>query len=205
MAEKISYHLKGVLLGACNCDWGCPCNFEAPPTQGFCEGGYVWHVEEGAYGQAPLAGLNFAWLAHSPEALHLGNVTSLFLVDEQANAEQRQALEEMLTKNPEVVPFGIFMSLTSTFLGMRHVPFEIALKGIHSEARIPGILELQLEPMKNPVTGEEELATLRKPMGFTSNHQELCSTSALRLTAEGLTYDHSGKYGEFSTFEYKGP
>src|SRR5262252_6759515 len=35
MAEKTPYHLKGVLLGACNCDWGCPCNFEAPPTYGF--------------------------------------------------------------------------------------------------------------------------------------------------------------------------
>ena len=41
MAEKTSYHLKGMLLAACNCDWGCPCNFEAPPTKGFCEGGYL--------------------------------------------------------------------------------------------------------------------------------------------------------------------
>ena len=26
------YHFSGVMLGACSCDWGCPCNFEAPPT-----------------------------------------------------------------------------------------------------------------------------------------------------------------------------
>src|SRR5215471_113169 len=35
MAQRDAYHIKGVLLGACNCDWGCPCNFEAPPTYGF--------------------------------------------------------------------------------------------------------------------------------------------------------------------------
>ena len=49
MATPHTYHLKGHLLGACSCDWGCPCSFEARPTQGWCEGSYVWHVEEGHY------------------------------------------------------------------------------------------------------------------------------------------------------------
>ena len=131
MPEKMAYHLKGVLLGACNCDWGCPCNFEAPPSQGSCEGGYLWHLQEGVYGHVRLDGLNFAVYAHSPGPLHLGNVTSLYLV-------------------------------------------------------------------------EEEPATLLKPKGFTSKQQELCSTAALRLTTEGLSFDHGGKYGEFSLFEYQG-
>jgi hypothetical protein len=125
-------------------------------------------------------------------------------VDERADSRQRQALEDMLTKNPEVMPFAIFKQLTSTFLGVRYVPFEVELKGTHSRARIPSILEYQLTPMKNPVTGEEEPATLLKPKGFTSKQQELCSTTAMRLTTEGLSFDHSGKYGEFSLFEYTG-
>lgn len=204
MTEKIAYHLKGILLGACSCDWGCPCNFEAPPTKGFCEGSYLWHVQEGSYGQVRLDGLNFSWCARSPGPLHLGNVTSLYLMDERANPQQRQALEDMLTQNPEVMPFGIFKHLTSTFLGLRYVPFEIELKGTHSRAKIPAILDYELTPMKNPVTGEDEPATLLKPKGFTSKQQELCSTSALRLTSEGLSFDHSGKYGEFSLFEYQG-
>jgi hypothetical protein len=59
-------------------------------------------------------------------------------------------------------------------------------------------------PILNPVTGEEEPATLLKPKGFTSQLQELCATAVLRFSTEGLSYDHSGKYGEFSPFEYKG-
>jgi hypothetical protein len=48
--------MKGILLGACNCDWGCPCSFNAPPTHGKCEGGYLWHIEEGKFGDSRDAG-----------------------------------------------------------------------------------------------------------------------------------------------------
>ncbi|MEE9286020.1 MAG: DUF1326 domain-containing protein [Dehalococcoidia bacterium] len=205
MPGPVSYNLSGDLLGGCSCDWGCPCNFEAAPTQGWCEGGYVWHVREGFYGAARLDGLNFAWFTHSPGPLHLGNATSIYFVDQRADAHQRQALEEMLTRDPDVIPFSVFSSLTSNLLGVRSVPFEVAVDGVHSRVKVPGTLDLGLEPMKNPVTGEDEPATLLKPKGFTSQSQELCSTSTLRLTTAELSYDHGGKYGEFCTFEYKGP
>ena len=66
---------------------------------------YLWHVQEGHYGQTALNGLAFAWCARSPAALHLGNVTALCLVDERATLQQRQAIEELLT-NPTVRPFA---------------------------------------------------------------------------------------------------
>ena len=44
-----------------------------------------------------------------------------------------------------------------------------------------------------------------KPKGFTAQVQELCATAVLRFSKEGLSYDHSGKYGESCRFEYKGP
>ena len=46
------WSMQGTLLGACSCDWGCPCSFDAPPTRGFCEGGYVWHIDTGNFGGA---------------------------------------------------------------------------------------------------------------------------------------------------------
>ncbi|MGH9425172.1 MAG: hypothetical protein ACRD2L_02545 [Terriglobia bacterium] len=56
--------------------------------------------------------------------------------------------------------------------------------------------------MKNPVTGEDELAKLLKPTGFTSKEQDLCTSATFRLTSDGLSYDHSGRYAEYSRFEY---
>jgi len=151
-----------------------------------------------------LQGLTFAWFAHSPGPLHLGNLTSLYCVDERATPAQRQAIEELLTTNPTVMPFSIFKALTSTMLGIRYVPFVLDLKGTQSRVKVGDIVDLQLTPMKNPVTGEEEPATLLKPKGFTSHQQELCATATFWLTSEGLSFDHSGRYGEFSAFEYQG-
>jgi hypothetical protein len=201
MAEQSSYSLKGVFVAGCSCDWGCPCNFEAPPTQGFCEGGGIWQVEQGHYRNVPLDGLRFGMFAHSPAALHLGNVTMLALVDDRADARQREALAAML---PTVQPFSIFYSLTSTFLGLHYVPIAVQLEGIRSRVTIPGTLDVALGPRTNPVTGEEEPATLLKPKGFPSPVQELGATAGLGFSSAGLAYDHSGKSGECSSFEYKG-
>ncbi len=44
---------------------------------------------------------------------------------------------------------------------------------------------------------------LDKGTGFTSNDTELGSTSVYRFSG-GFTHDHSGKYGEFAQFEYRG-
>ena len=75
------------------------------------------------------------------------------------------------------------------------LPIQMQLDGVRSRVTIPGTLELALAPMINPVTGEEEPATLMKPKGFTAQVQELCATAVLRFSKEGLSYDHSGKYG----------
>src|SRR6476646_4454560 len=42
MSESAADNLRlnGTVLIACNCDWGCPCNFNAPPTTGTCAGGW---------------------------------------------------------------------------------------------------------------------------------------------------------------------
>ena len=69
--------------------------FDAPPTQGYCEGGYVWHIEKGKFGKVPLDGLTWSWIGHSPGALHKGNVTWLVLADEKATAEQRAAFAKI--------------------------------------------------------------------------------------------------------------
>ncbi|MCH7940236.1 MAG: DUF1326 domain-containing protein [Candidatus Marinimicrobia bacterium] len=37
MAETLKWTLDVEFLMACNCDWGCPCGFQAPPTYGKCE------------------------------------------------------------------------------------------------------------------------------------------------------------------------
>jgi hypothetical protein len=43
------WHLRGLYLDSCNCDWGCPCQFNAKPTHGNCEGLFGVHINGNIY------------------------------------------------------------------------------------------------------------------------------------------------------------
>lgn len=199
MSGKPKYNLNDQLLGACNCNWGCPCNFEEPPTGGFCEGMNVWHVETGQYAGVRLDGTTFATYNRFASPVHLGNTTGLALVYDRSPMERRPAIGSMIQN---VSPFSVFMNPTANFLWFRYLPFDLRLDGIKSSLRIPGAFEIQLGPMKNTVTGEDEPATLNKPMGFTSKVQKLCPAESHSFNADGMPYVYNGKYGEFSSFEH---
>ena len=146
-----------------------------------------------------LDGATFGQFGLYPEAIHLGNGTVSDVIDERLSPEQRQAVESLLSG---VATFSVFHDLATSFLGFQYVPMELHLDGIHSGLKIPGVLDLKLDAMKNPVTGEDELATLTKPTGFTANVSELCNATTFTFEVGGKSYDHSGKYGEFCPFDY---
>lgn len=197
----IPWNLKGHLLGACSCDWGCPCSFNAVPTKYFCEGGYVWHVTQGQFDGTPMDGLTFCWIARSPGPLHLGNVTAQPIIDERATPKQREALAALFT-GKEGGPFAIFAAVTSTFHQPIYAPFAVDVRGLHSSVKVGAFLDLQLSPISNPVTGAKEELQLRKPTGFTSTWADLGKTARFAIQTPTLSYDHSGMYGEYSEFEY---
>lgn len=198
----IKWSMKGILLGACNCDWGCPCSFNAPPTHGKCEGGYLWHVEEGEFGDLPLKGLNTAWVAHSPGPLHECKATSQRIVDERATPAQRDALLK-LTAGKLGGPWAIFAAVTAKWLDPLFARFDVEVADLHSHARVGNYMEVALAPIQNPVTGEVEQLYLDKPTGFTSTRAAIGRSLTFRVDA-GLHYQHDGKYAEFSHFQYSG-
>jgi hypothetical protein len=200
--------MSGATFGPCNCDWGCPCNFDAPPSYGYCDGVYVWSVRHGCYGDTSLDGLVFAWAAHSPGPLHEGNLTAVLLVDEPASEEQRAALETLWRSGRSGLPFDIFASVTSTWLDTVFAPFDIYLDGIGTRASIAGgeIFKLVQSRVRNPVTGDEEELYLDKPTGFTSTRSELGMSRVARFFLNGFALDDmSGKYAEYADFDYAGP
>ncbi len=201
----MSWNMKGYLLGACSCDWGCPCSFNAKPTKGICEGGYVWNVVEGYYGDVRLDGVNFCWLAHSPGPLHEGNVTAQVIVDARATSAQRDAILK-LGEGKEGGPFAIFAAVTGKFLDPIFAPFQIKIDGLQSSVTAGDALHMQISPIENPVTGAREQLQLRKPTGFTSTWADLGMSKKFAVRTPGLQYDHTGQYAEYSEFAYtQGP
>ncbi len=200
---KVKWSMKGDALGSCSCDWGCPCNFDAPPTKGWCEGGYAFHINEGSYGETKLDGLTVGFYAHSPAALHLGNVTGYIMIDEKATPEQRAALGHILAGEVGG-PFALFAGLLVKVIGPDFVPVEWKFDGPRSHARFGDRAEVGLAMIANPVTGEESGFTLKMTNGLLADEAELMRSSVFRVNHPELKYDHSGQYGETFRFNYSG-
>jgi len=201
--ETKTWSIKGDGLGSCSCDWGCPCNFDAPPTKGWCEGGYTFRINEGRCNDTKLDGLTVGWYAHSPAALHLGNVTGYLLVDEKATPDQRNALVRIL--GGEVGgPFAVLASLTVRLIGPDYVPVEWKFDGPNSHARFGDRVEVGLKMIENPVTGEKSGFTLKMTNGLITDEAELMASSVFRVNHPELSYSHSGQYGETFRFNYAG-
>jgi hypothetical protein len=199
--------MRGSLVGVCNCAWGCPCNFDAPPTYGFCDGFYTLAVAEGAFGHVDLSNVAFAWGGHSPGAVHEGGLEEVLVIDVDMAPEQREAIERLWRGGGVGSPFDEFASVRSVWFDPVVATFELTIDGIRSRVRVSGDAEfaVDLVRVRNPVTGEEEELYLDKPTGFTSTRSELGTTTTARFAWPGGAYDLVGRYAEYAEFSYMGP
>lgn len=195
-------HIKGSIIGACSCDWGCPCSFNAPPTYGFCQGGYTWQIDDGQYGGVSLDGLHMSWVGQSPGPMHEGHVTAQFVVEDKANSQQREAILAIM-KGDIGGPWAIFSQVTETQLEPIFAAYDVTINGLDSVVSVEGVMELSITSIKNPVTGDPEDLQLVKPTGFTSKMAHLGMSIVNRYTG-GFKHDHSGKYAEFGPVDYAG-
>ena len=198
-----NWRTKGTLLQACNCDWGCPCNFNAPPTYGSCDGSWIGQIDEGNYGDARLDGLNFVIGAHWPQAIHLGNGEGFVLIDERADQAQRGGLAAILTGKVGG-PFGILPNTITPLHGPQFLPIEVNLNGANSSVKAGTAVELETEPIKNPVSGADAFPGVVLPQGLLYSTSTRASSKSFRVRA-GVNFESSGKDAAFSPFEWSGP
>ena len=88
--------IRGREFGSCNCDWGCPCQFNAPTTHGFCEAAVDGIIDEGHFGGTRLDGLAFAMTLQWRGEIADGNGRQQTIVDARADGAQREALRKIL-------------------------------------------------------------------------------------------------------------
>lgn len=202
-ATKTTWNMKGDALAACSCDWGCPCNFNVPPSKGWCDGGYVFHVLEGSYNDTGLAGRTIGYFFHSPAAIHLGNLTTYVIIDDEATEAQRDAIMQILGGQLGG-PFAALAALNEQVIGPDVVPVQWNFDGANTYAVLGDRVEVRLAAIKNSVTGESSGFTLKMTAGLLADEAELMANSTLKISHPDLNYDHSGQYGETFHFDYSG-
>jgi hypothetical protein len=201
MAEE--WTLRGTVVVACNCDYGCPCNFNALPTDGKCEGGWTWHVEEGRVGDQALDGLTFSVFVNWPGAIHEGNGSALILVDERADQGQRDAIATLVSGNVGG-PWGVLAWTWPTIDGPHDVPYSVEIDGVNSRVEAGDMLLIESETIKNPVSGAEVHPGAVLPEGIIFKRGDFGSQKRY-LLKHAIGWDRSGQYTAVAPFEYSGP
>jgi hypothetical protein len=192
------FRASGDVLIACNCDWGCPCNFNARPSRGHCEGGWIWMIESGQADDVNLAGFGVSVFAKWPGAIHEGGGKATCYVDARAGEAQRTALVRVV-RGEFGGPWGIF-SKTYDLAPPVIAPFDVTLAAHGSRAAIGGSVELQLQTIRNPVTKAEAHPDVVLPEGLVVKRGSLGASAVFRVNELGL--DHAGQYAAFGRFDY---
>jgi len=197
----VEWEIRGREFVNCNCAYGCPCQFNARPTQGYCMGVAGIHIEQGYFGATRLDGLGAVWIGKWPGAIHEGNGTMQVLIDERADAHQREALRKIFCGEETeagATIWNVFQTTISTVLEALYTPIhcEIDVDARRATLVVPGRIESAGEPIRNPVTGAEHRARVEMPHGFEFNVAEVGSGTS-RIAA-GITMELTGTHGHFA-------
>jgi len=197
----IPWELQGREFINCNCSHACPCQFNSPPSFGFCEAVGSFAIDEGHYGEVSLDGLRFGMLARWPGAIHEGRGICQPILDARADDAQRNGLLRILTgqdTDPFATLFAVFSTTFEKVLDpiVAPIEFDVDIDARRGHVRVPGVFETVGEPIRNPVTGAEHRVRIDLPNGFEYEIAEIGSGSS--RTQGALVMDLQGTYGQFA-------
>lgn len=185
----------------CNCAYGCPCQFNALPTHGFCQAVAGMEIDEGYHGDTKLDGLRFVGIFRWPGPIHFGKGEAAVVIDERASAAQRDALLRILS-GQDTEPGATIFQVFSTTLDKLHDPvfapidFAVDIDARTSRLSVPGLIEGRGEPIRNPVTGGEHRARIDLPHGF---EYTLAEVGRGWTKASGpISFELADSYGQFA-------
>jgi hypothetical protein len=203
----IDWNIEAVSFGSCNCDYGCPCQFERRPTQGNCRGFNAGRIEQGHFGDVVLDGLCFAVLYAWPGAVYEGNGTMQAIIDERADEDQRKALATVLhggETEAAKTHWWVFRAMSTTVHDPIFAPinFEVDIERRTARVSIPRVVESAGRPIVSPATGEEHRVRIDIPNGIEFEIAEIgsASTKAVGL----IELDLNDTYGQFNIVRHSG-
>jgi hypothetical protein len=178
---NVDWRIEALDVTSCNCDYSCPCQFNALPTNGDCRAAVGFLIEKGHFGDTPLDGVKFVVLAAWPRAIHQGEGQLHLIIDENTNEDQRKAVTALVRgeeTEPGATIFNVFSNVIDTYHEpiVRPVEIEANLDERTARISVPGIVEMNGSPIKNPVTGMPHRARVTLPHGFEYHEAEYASS-----------------------------
>lgn len=190
----VDWRIKGPEIATCNCAWGCPCQFNALPTHGDCRAAVGMRIDEGHFGDVDLAGVKFVGMFAWPKAIHEGHGEAFAVIDPAASEAQRNAVLTILTgaeQEPGATVFNVFAGTLEKMHEPQFLPIdlEVDVERRRGRMNIDGVLEAEMSPITNAVTGAEQRVSVNMPGGFEYRRAEYASGRARAKGPINLSWD----------------
>ncbi|MBU9373048.1 DUF1326 domain-containing protein [Burkholderia multivorans] len=195
------WEIQGTELINCNCSYGCPCQFNAPPTHGGCEAMGSISIGSGHYGDVVLDGVKIAVVFQWPGPIHEGRGRCQPIVDARADPAQRDAVLKIMT-GQDTDPFATMFAVFASTLEHAYDPifttidFDVDVDERRGRIHVDGVFDLTGEPIRNPVTGAAHRVRIDLPHGFEYELAEVGSGTGRSQGNIALTLD--GTYAQFA-------
>ena len=173
-----AWEIHGLEFGNCNCSYGCPCQFNALPTHGNCRAIGFFRIDKGHHGKTRLDGLNMAFAAAWPRAVHQGHGVMQPIIDKRADDAQRRALIGILTgkdTDPMATFFAVYSAMCEKIQDavFTDIRIEADMDARRAQCEAADIATGRGEPIRNPVTGAEHRVGIVLPGGFEYTRNEV--------------------------------
>jgi len=197
------WSLSGTYIEFCNCDPGCGCNFRGVPSspEGNCMALVAARFDRGHYGTVDLTGTQVAWALWWPGAIHDKGGRGHVFVD-GASDEQFDALATIYRGEAGYPYFEIFNSSFVSPTEVDRADLELVFDGKRSIIRVDSRCEALMEPLRNPVSGEENDVRIVKPGGFIWKDGEIAQGGRMMVTLPEMSFETSGRHAVVAPFSW---
>lgn len=143
------WRATGLLFENCTCQLVCPghMHFSQACTHERCRGYWAIRVDEGRFGDVVLDGARAVVAFDAPQRMIEGGWTEVVILDEASPAEQREAMEAILTGRAGG-SWALLAKFVGRWLETRVMPIAFSEDDTSKRARIPGLLEAAITHIK---------------------------------------------------------
>ncbi len=173
--------------------------FTSRPTEGACEFCIAFHINSGSYDNTPLDDLNVVMIPRTPGPMGEGNWSVALYFDEQANEQQRQALQAIFSGSAGG-PLGALVPWISTVLGTKTVPITFKVEGKRRSVEIPNIMHAAVQALPSLDPDNEIWALNAHP--FSPKLALAVGEQNSTWTDYGMRWDNSGRYGNYGAINW---
>jgi hypothetical protein len=174
-------------------------HFEQLCTHERCLGYWAIRVDEGRFDEVDLGGLRALISYDSPQHMIEGGWRQLVVIDEEASAEQREALETILAGRAGG-PWAVLGRFVGERLETRFLPIRIDDQGKRKRVVVEGLLDGSIEAIR----GRDRSKTVTFENMFNQIHapSQVIATGSASYSDGTIVFDTRKTHALYSSFDW---